>query len=362
MSDLSPMKSRQDDAFFSYSGAISSESCEELPVLAQEERIAIRELEKTSAVHRRAMADTPAMSRIERGGRQGRQETLSGTGFRVAAWNLERCLDPAGSAAKLRSIGADIVLLSEMDCGMARTGQRHPTREIAFDLGMTYAYGVEFLELGLGAETELAFCEDDFNSCGWHGNAILSKVPLQRVQMLRLDEHGHWFSGLSVNGEDPSQARVGGRMALFATVETDRGEVVVVSTHLESNGGIAHRNHQISMLINHLEHYAEGRPVLIGGDLNTGNHLPDFDWKLEMLFQTAEERGYDWSTNMRGATTRPSRITLTQDVPKKLDWFASKGLQGRNPEIVAALDAQNQPLSDHEMITAVFEVPDSLFG
>ncbi len=146
----------------------------------------------------------------------------------VAAWNLERCLFPEASAAKLAATGAGLILLSEMDKGMARTAQRHPTAEIAASPGITYAYGVEFVELGLGSETERGFCSDDFNALGLHGNALMARTGLKRPFLLRLPREGHWF----LNGED--QPRLGARVAIGAVVQTEGGPLVAVSTHLES--------------------------------------------------------------------------------------------------------------------------------
>lgn len=116
---------------------------------------------------------------------------------------------------------------------MARTSQRHSTAEISEQLGMQYAFGVEFHELGLGDLTERAFCTDDFNALGWHGNAIRSSVPIEQISMLRLEDHGHWFTYES-GASDPDQPRVGGRMAIIAVVTGKTGPLCVVSTHLKA--------------------------------------------------------------------------------------------------------------------------------
>ncbi|MEL6522674.1 MAG: endonuclease, partial [Pseudomonadota bacterium] len=49
----------------------------------------------------------------------------------VAAWNMERCKRVPQTADLLRQSGADIVLATEMDHGMARSGQHHTTRDLA---------------------------------------------------------------------------------------------------------------------------------------------------------------------------------------------------------------------------------------
>ena len=99
------------------------------------------------------------------------------------------------------------------------------------------------------------------------------------------------------------------------------------------------------------EGIAIGLPVLIGGDLNTGNHCPpDFDWRSETLFASAGARGYDWSFTPDGMTTRPSLITPHPTRTMKLDWFAARGLTCTGSALIPALDANGRPLSDHEAI------------
>lgn len=318
----------------------------ELPLVPAEMREKILSAPRTSEAHRALFDQTEAMHRVQTGG-AARAEVLA-TPLTIAAWNVERCLFPQETADKLRTEGASIVLLSEVDHGMARTGQRHTTREVAERLGMVYVFGVEFFELGLGSPTERAFCTETENARGWHGNAILSAVPFNRVALVRLDCHGHWFS--TEFGADPGQPRIGGRMALLAEVATDHGPLCVVSTHLESNANAAHRAAQAGRLMDAIDVFAPGLPVVIGGDLNTGNHMPpDFDWRSETLFQTARERGYHWDGTADGMTTRPSLITRHPDRTMKLDWFACRGLAAVSPRIVSSM-AGEVPLSDHDMI------------
>lgn len=242
------------------------------------------------------------------------------------------------------------MLLSEVDNGMARTAQRHTTKDMATRLNMAYAYGVEFHELDLGGPTERAFCKDDFNARGWHGNGILSSVPFEKTALIRLDDHGHWFASES-GCADPQQPRLGGRMALAAIVPGADGPLCVVSTHLESNAGAAHRRDQFARLLDAIDAFAPGLPVLIGGDLNTGNHLPpDFDWKRETLFALAEEQGYSWGFTVDGMTTRPSLITPHPDRVMKLDWFAGRGLRPGRTGLLDAVGPDGTALSDHKCV------------
>ena len=325
-----------------------------LPHVTPEQRQAIMTSARTAEMHRAFMADIPAMSMVETGG-EATDATVPPV-FTVAAWNLERCLFPEKSAALLAAQTPDIVLLTEMDCGMARTGQRHTTAELAAALGMRYAYGVEFFEIGLGGETERPYCTDSHNHVGWHGNAVLSRAAPVSSALIRLDDHGHWF----IDGDfawDRNQPRIGGRMAIASIIPTASGDICVASVHLESNADAAHRSAQMQRLIEALERFAPDLPLLIGGDLNTGNTPVDPDWRTETLFDLARAHGFSWDNNAQGMTTRRSFLTPHPTRTMKLDWFAARGLSMDGARIVAALDVNGEPLSDHELIVGHFGMP-----
>jgi endonuclease/exonuclease/phosphatase family metal-dependent hydrolase len=309
-----------------------------------EDRAAIATLEKSVAAHDARMGELACMNAVEAGGRAERTGPLSFP-LTVAAWNLERCLFPLQSAEHLGATGAEIVLLSEMDDGMARTRQRHTTAEVADELGMAYLYGVEFIELGLGSETEREFCKEPFNRRGLHGNGLMSTVPLHEPFLLRLEGERLWFTG------EVDQPRLGERMAIGGVINTEAGPLVLVSTHFESATTAAYRERQMVGLIDALDVAFPGRPALIGGDLNTGNHAGG-DFEAEGLFARAAERGF---TRHGGPldvmTTRPSLITRWPDRAMKLDWFLSRGLAVSETKIVSSLCPSGRPLSDHDLIT-----------
>lgn len=319
-----------------------------LPDVTPAQRARILSAPRTAQSHRALMAELPAMNAVQTGGTAS--AAVLPASLTVIAWNVERCLFPEESAALLAPFNPDIVLLSEVDHGMARTAQRHTTEVMAQNLGMAYGFGVEFHELDLGGPTERPFCTDAVNRHGWHGNAILSRVPFARLSLLRLDDHGHWFSS-DERDADPDQPRVGGRMALLAVVPTEAGDICVVSTHLESNANAAHRAGQFDDLMEAVEHFAPDLPVLIGGDLNTGNNAPpDFDHRSETLFANATAKGYDWSPTPKGMTTRPSLITPHPNRRMKLDWICMRGMHPVTKILIPALNAQSKPLSDHDAI------------
>lgn len=325
---------------------------DKLPAVTDDQRARIVAAPRSAAAHRALMAEVPAMNAVQTGGQPGRDRLPFA--FTAAAWNVERCLFPEESAAHLADIAPDVVLLSEVDHGMSRTAQRHTTEAFAAALGMCYCFGVEFYEMGLGGPTERQFCKDDFNALGWHGNAILSSVPITRAAMVRLDQDGHWFTEES-GAADPEQPRIGGRMALLAELPSERGSITVVSTHLESNSGSRFRHAQFQTLLDAIEVFSPDAPILIGGDLNTGNHLPpDFDWRQETLFELARGAGYSWDATAEGPTTRPSLITPHPDRVMKLDWLATRGLKTQHQGILTSVSSSGVPLADHDAVWASF--------
>ena len=237
-----------------------------------------------------------------------------------------------------------MVLLSETDDGMARTAQRHTTADLADTLGMAYAYGVEFLEIGLGSDTERDFCVDPFNKKGLHGNGLISSVPITKPFMIRL-----WGERLWRN--DVDQPRVGERCAVGGVIETEAGSFVAVSVHLESATTAVYRERQMKELIDTVEAAFPDLPILIGGDLNTGNHAGG-DFEAEGLFSMSAARGFvRHGGPIDQMTTRPSLITRWPERAMKLDWFLSRGLTIRDSSITSSLDASGRPLSDHDYIT-----------
>lgn len=302
---------------------------------------ALGALRRDIATHDAHMARVPAMNLIEIGGTcPAAPLTLP---IRVGAWNLERCLFPQASAHHMRD--CDLLLLSEMDHGMARTGQRDTPREMADALGMAHAYAVEFLELGLGSPVEQSFCTEDRNARGFHGNAVMARTALERHFAQRLPGRRQWFF-------DAEQPRLGERIAIGAVIATQAGPLLALSTHLESACAPDHRCRQIESLLALIDAEFPGIPCVIGGDLNTGNHNGG-DWRAEGLFDAARSAGFAVHGGPEDRpTTRPSLITRWPDRAMKLDWFLTRDLELGPVEIRPALDPDGQPLSDHDAIVA----------
>lgn len=116
----------------------------------------------------------------------------------------------------------DVVILTEMDLGMARSNNVHTARKLAYSLHMNYAWGLEFVELTNGNWDELNATEGMENALGLTGNAILSNCKLYDPLIIRDKlEDAYFSSKRSYRNGRGSQKRLGGRMGLFARVGTD---------------------------------------------------------------------------------------------------------------------------------------------
>lgn len=316
--------------------------------------------------HARLVATLPCLHEVDLRP-AARPAALSGW-VRVVGWNVQRGRRPGSLAAALRAAGGDLCLLSELDDGMARTQNLHTTEVVARDIDAGFAFGVEFVELGLGDEHEQRDAAGLANERGLHGNAIVTPAPLADAAVERLPGAGAgWF------GRDAAQPRVGGRMAVLAAVRIDGVEVQVASTHLENTSDAAHRAEQLDHLLGALEQRGPGAPAVVAGDFNTlgAGYTELFDHALvrtlrvreptrftwpvdhEPLFEVARAFGYEWvDANVAAPTTAHDAAGLPDHVPLKLDWVLVRGLVARRPAVVPA-----GGLSDHDMVSVGVRLP-----
>jgi len=264
--------------------------------------------------------------------------------LRLVAWNMLRGRHWRLGAEFLRQNALaqdpDILLVSEMDWGMARSDNEHTVRELAHALEMNYAYGVEFLELGHGDAEERSLYGGE-NEWGFHGNAILARRPLSGARIVRFPGIEKWYAS--------DQKRLGGRMAVLAEISLGGREVTLVATHLEN--GIDERNCQKRRLeMRQLLTALEGRDaVLLGGDLNTIPQDPLFDRMRDAGFLVAEtnelERGTCQGLDATG------EVFLK---PYHIDYLCVRGFAvapGAAPAVVPAV-WDGKLLSDHAAVTA----------
>jgi len=277
----------------------------------------------------------------------------------VAAWNVERGRDVEEIAHRLADVDAGIALLTELDVGMARSGNRDTPAAIAGRLGMHAAFAVEFVELGLGDTRETSACAGQQNTAGLHGNAVLSRWPIARAVVIPLDDGGLWFAGTP----DPAQRRIGGRHALAALVRFVAGPAWFIAVHLESHGSAESRGAEVTRLVEAIDTLDPPAPVLIGGDLNTKSCTAAAICDglaaavaAEPLFAIAARHGFDWEgANLPASTTRKRSWHEQAPPARKLDWFLARAMRVANPAVHAALSRDGRDVSDHELLTVFVE-------
>jgi hypothetical protein len=125
----------------------------------------------------------------------------------------------------LKKLEADVIILNEMDIGMARSDQQHTTRLLAHSLEMNYAWATEFVELTRGNKQEQQATEGLENEMGLHGNAILSKCKLYGPLVIRGDDIEPYFTKKAgfINAHG-YEKRLGGRMVLLTRMKKQQSK------------------------------------------------------------------------------------------------------------------------------------------
>ena len=322
------------------------------------------------------------------------------------AWNIERGIQLDGIIDALKNNSdlknKDLLLLTELDHGMARSGNRFVAKEIADALGMNFAFAPVYIALQKGSGVEEFATGENSNSI--HGLAMFSRYPMTNVHAVPLP-----------NGKDKmwgKEKRIGYLRALIADIEHPAGAFRAVAIHLDAHCSRAHRRRQMQIILDHLDDL-QPLPTILGGDWNTTtfnsqnatrailgywrrvfmgvknvvkNHYPHPDRYFEKrLFGELESRGYEYKPlNEIGVGTIHYHVesieknrNLRDWVPAwcfpfifwaanrvggtvsgRLDWFAGRGIslaQCSKPNTIAGLCAgDDTPLSDHDPITVEF--------
>ena len=318
----------------------------------QDVRASLASMPASRQAHDEAAAGIAALSTIELVQPAHDPPRAVGGSLRVAAWNAERLKHQRASRRLIETVDADVWLLTEVDIGMARSGNVHTVQASAPE-GFGWALATEFVELGLGDGRETRWHVGQINAAGLHGNAILSRRPLADACRIALDDGAVWFTADLKEG----QRRIGGRMAVAAEV----GGVWCVSVHLESQSDPALRTEQIARLLDTLHTIAADAPVVIGGDLNTGALAPGEPVpfgrlaEIEPLFARLADAGFDIMGCNTPEPTQRQRPDGTPLPPfMRLDWLASRHLRAADPRTVPAVDDKGAAISDHDVIVATF--------
>ena len=312
-------------------------------------------------------------------------------------WNIEHGNRYSRIAAALRDHpqlqAADLVLLNEVDLGMARSGNRDVAGDLAQALGFHGAWAPLFLETTLGRDDDKAAAGQAPNQEALFGLAVLSRWPIGELRVIDLP------SPQRMHFE--TEGMYGRYIALVAAIERPHEPFVAVTTHLEVHRTRAHRARQQKALTQALAR--EGRPVILSGDFNShtfdrgrwwdallgalvlvgwpGGALeerllhPDRGPAREPSFDVLREARFEWhALNDERPTLRLQLRRLPETrgpigwlgeriaglmaraerrAQLKLDWFAGRGWRQGRGVTVAGLDGP-EGASDHAPIVAEF--------
>jgi endonuclease/exonuclease/phosphatase family metal-dependent hydrolase len=183
--------------------------------------------------------------------------------LRAVAWNIQRGarLDDLRRAVVAPPFAdADLFLLSEVDVGLGRSGNRNVARELADALGMSYAFGVSYLAL----TDDLGENPDGLeNTLALSGAAVISRHSIGRVENIDLPAIRDKFRS--------SEKRLGKKRALLAEIALPDGPLAVAACHLDSNASPAQRARQLGCVLDSIDSSGVAR-ALVGGDFNTSTY------------------------------------------------------------------------------------------
>lgn len=236
---------------------------------------------------------------------------------RVLVYNIHAGKDAAGApnldsvAAVVRSTGADIVLLQEVDRDTRRSGGVDQPAALARSTGFHAAFGRTL----------------DFDG-GQYGIAILSRWPIVAETLVHLPV-------------DPPQERSGGsyepRGALRVEVDAPAGRLVVVNTHLDPTGDDRWRRQEVQKVIAIVSaaRAESGARVIAGGDFNSTPESAVQDALRGAALRDA------WAECGRGAG-----LTYPADVGRKrIDYlFLTGDLACARAEVVATQASDHRPV------------------
>jgi endonuclease/exonuclease/phosphatase family metal-dependent hydrolase len=183
--------------------------------------------------------------------------------LRAVAWNIQRGArldDLRRAVAAPPFADADLFLLSEVDIGLGRSGNRNVARELAETLGMSYAFGVSYLALTDDFGDDAGGVE---NTLAVSGAAVISRHPIGRVENIDLPEIRDKFHS--------SEKRLGKKRALLAEIALPDGPLVVAACHLDSNASPGQRAHQLTGVLDSIDRSGVTR-ALVGGDFNSSTY------------------------------------------------------------------------------------------
>lgn len=213
-----------------------------------------------------------------------------------------------GVADLVRSTGADVVLLQEVDRRTRRSGGVDQPAEWSKRTGFHVSFGRSL----------------DYDG-GEYGIAVLSRWPIRRDTVVHLPV-------------DPPQERSGGshepRVVMRAVVNSPIGGLTIYNTHIDASGDDRWRLQEIRTIIPFAK--TAGEPaVLVGGDFNS---TPDSKVQSELRASGLRD---SWATCGRG-----DGLSYPADKPaKRIDYLFLLGtVECVSAEVLATDVSDHRPV------------------
>ncbi len=221
--------------------------------------------------------------------------------IRVLSWNIDRGTQLNLVSSEMASEAADLCLLQEVDWNTNRAGNKDVGAELAKQLHLNLAYGIEFEELS-----------QEHGQAAFIGQATLTSLPIRRSRILRFQaQSGFWKPRSWIPAAVPlMQRRIGSRIALITELELRRHLLVVYNVHLESRSMGRLQELQLEEILADLKSYPRNTAAIVGGDFNSKYFPSSFLRRLEA-------EGFQSATG--------ERIERTHRIAMALDWIFANG-------------------------------------
>lgn len=327
--------------------------------------------------------------------------------FRAVCWNIERGKNFGAVLQTLKEHpqmkAADFYLLTEVDCGMSRSGNRHIPKDLGEALGYYAYFSPSYFNFTNGHGVERY--NEGQNRWGLHGKALLSRYPLSETHCIPMPN--------ATDKLRSKEARLGQKRALVGKLSVADKTLTLVCTHLDAFSSPKTRSEQLAAAVTAC---ADSSHVLLGGDWNTNTLNSTSTWSLipsvmrqltmvgpkkmvqkhhpyperrfdRPLFNMLEDLGLDFrSCNLLG---EPTYDLLSDDqelgemasdqypdwalkfinrlihktggrIGLKLDWFAAKNLKILENKVIGSKEIRLPGLetrpSDHHPIVTHFQL------
>ena len=219
-------------------------------------------------------------------------------------------------AELIRKMDADVVVLNEVDFDCSWSGRHDQATYIARKLGYKYVARVRNVDARMLIWT-------------WSfGNAILSKHPIESVQLVEYPAYVEWENALA-----------GCKRGMIATINLNGSKVDIAAIHL------SHRDRETRVgSVKAIFEMERNNPLILAGDFNstpTTESTDAADTAIDLIDNIGEFQRFDGGKTFH--SSNPDRT---------IDWIITP-----DSFRVLSYEVQSSDLSDHLPVVATIEIP-----